>query len=143
MAEQTYIVDLTAVRGQDPKPAPPWELIPVDLNKEAKGDYIWLYKLRGDIENAIRLIYVMPCVADAPPEYTKLPLNLNSGTRGAPIYLCYSRVRGSYAPIKNVHVVAAPTVAGATSMVPSDYEVIPGDLNLGAGGDYIYVTVQR
>lgn len=136
-----YIVDLVAVRGQDPQPPAPWERLDVDLNRGAKGDYIWLYSLRGDIRYAITSLYVSIGTNPPPAGYYKIPLDLNAGAGGDYVYLCYSRAPNLGAPITNVGVIAARE--NVASLIPPGWQLLQGDLNSGAGGDYIYIVFQR
>ncbi|MFT3773072.1 MAG: hypothetical protein QM820_47430 [Minicystis sp.] len=136
-----YIVDLTAVRAQDPQPAPPWEKVDVDLNRGAKGDYIWLYLLRGDVGRAVTSLYVSIGTNPPPAGYHRIPLDLNAGAGGDYVYLCYSRDRNLGAPIRNVGVIAARN--NVASLIPTGWQILQGDLNSGAGGDFVHVIFER
>ncbi len=72
----------------------------------------------------------------APPGFTKIPVDLNKGAGGKYIYLCFKRDAGT--PITGLTVIL-----GERTSPPSEYTKIPVDLNQGAGGDYIYLCYKK
>lgn len=78
-------------------PAPAgYTQVPVDLNKGAGGKFIYLYKSfgdPGDFQHAIRDIYVVGGDNNAVPPpygYKRIDIDLNAGSGGDFIYLCYT-----------------------------------------------------
>lgn len=91
------ITDLKIIIGDsDSIPAPTgFEKIPVDLNKGAKGKFIYLckkYGSAGDFNEGVRDITVIGgshSNLTPPYNYKKLPQDLNKGAEGEFIYLCF------------------------------------------------------
>jgi hypothetical protein len=76
---------------------------------------------------------------DTPPPtgYVKIPQNLNEGTSGDYVYLCYPPANW----VNDIAIKSVTVVGGLSPNVPAPYgyQKVPGDLNQGAGGDFIYV----
>ncbi len=75
--------------------------------------------------------------AEPPPDFYKIPIDLNHGAGGHLIYLCYRKSDDEDdAPITGLEIIhgAHPEIEP-----PDGYEKIDSDLNAGAGGDYIYL----
>ncbi len=74
----------------------------------------------------------------APPGFTKIPVDLNKGAGGKYINLCFKRDSGS--PITGLTVIL-----GQNTLPPSGYKKIPKDLNQGARakGEYIYLCYKE
>ena len=78
--------------------------------------------------------------AKAPPNYTIIPVNLNSGTAfGEPIQLAYSRDKSEGLPITAIQVAASGT-ENDPDCIPPGYTKVEGDLCKGAGPKYVYMS---
>ena len=73
------------------------------------------------------------------PDFCKIPVDLNKGTGGEYVYLCYSTTQGG-SPINFIQVFAG---SSEDFSIQNGYESVPYDLNKGAGGKYIYVCYTR
>ena len=80
---------------------------------------------------------------EPPLGYTKIGYDLNRGSGGDFIYLCYHKA--SYKPtIPNTKGISDLTVIfGEKTPTPPGYEKLPNDLNKGAGGDFVYLCFKR
>ena len=120
--------------------APPGFIkIPVDLNKNAKGKYIYLCFKRGEGSPITGLTVILGEKTSPPSGYTKIPVDLNKGAGGEYIYLCYKK--GSGVPILDIIL---QSTSSNNQYFPRGYDgisysQIAVDLNKGAGGDYIYL----
>ena len=74
--------------------------------------------------------------ASPPSGYTKINVDLNKGSGGEYIYLCYRK--GVREPITGVIVKA---YGFASSTAAHGHTRIHKDLNKGAGGDYSYIAM--
>lgn len=74
-----------------------------------------------------------------PNGFTKIPQNLNEGTKGGDIYLCYKKSTTGKA-ISKIAIAAAKIKEMA---VQTGFTQIGEDLNKGAGGDYIYLYCKK
>jgi hypothetical protein len=117
------------------------EVVSIDLNAGAGGEYIYLYFKKGD-NNPITGLFVItgnnPGIFP-PPGYTKIEVDLNAGAGGEYIYLCYTK-DPRWLSIKEVAIVASNNVPVPP---PLGYNLIPVDLNVGAGGEYIFLCYQN
>ena len=77
--------------------------------------------------------------AQAPPKYTVIPVDLNSGTGGDYIYLAYSRDKSEGLPITAIQVAASST-RDDPKCTPPGYKRVEGDLCKGMGLKYVYVS---
>ena len=81
--------------------------------------------------------------ASALPGYTKIDVDLSKGAgmRSEYTYLCYKKNTSDHeAPITGINVFAA---SSEDFPIQSGYSKVPGDLNKGAGGKYIYVCYTK
>ncbi len=140
-----------------------------DLNKGAGGDYIYMHFSTGTASSAStakpgkgKAISEVKLIGDSSGEisslksaaerqgWTVIESNLNAGTRGDVIYLCYKTTSGSdyitglYLSSSYNPVSASITVDGRTyELCPNEggshFTSIKGDLNSYAGGDDIHL----
>ncbi len=134
------ITNLQVIVGNSSAQVPPgFTKIPVDLNKGAKGKYIYLC-FKRDSGTPITGVTVISGKDTSPPTgYTKIPQDLNEGAKGDYLYLCYKE--GSGVPILDI---VFQSTSDNNQFAPRGYDGIPYsqvavDLNKGAGGDYIYL----
>lgn len=137
------ITGLKVIYGRS-TPAPAgYHKIPVDLNKNARGEYIYICYSTTEAGAPITNVQVFAGdSSDFPIQegYVKINNDLNKGARGKFIYLCYTRDT-SLSPITALNVIQGET--------PQTYPPGPSwiridqDCSQGAGGDYTYVTYQR
>lgn len=115
-----------------------WEKIPGDLNKGAKGKFVYVVCQRGSGTPITDLTAVFGDKADVPTPagFTKIAVDLNKGAEGKFIYLCYKKGKGT--PIDGLKVITGDK---ASIIAPAPYVKIPIDLNKGCGSDtpYIYL----
>jgi len=123
-----------------------YTLVDKDLNKGAKGNYIYLaYNTTNDPSEALTDIRISFDDAKMPSGYTKNTHDLNAGAGGAYIYLWTSSDADHGKPLKSIDVFF-----GQNADMPSGFAVVnynqtanAADLNHGAGGEYIYLGVRR
>ncbi|WP_293260293.1 MULTISPECIES: hypothetical protein, partial [unclassified Microcoleus] len=121
--------------------------IPVDLNKGAKGAYLWLAFKRSSNQDPITGLTVIEGQNASPPSgYTKINVDLNKGAGGKYLYLCYTRNKTAK-PISDVIIRLATANHDKLDPVYGydgvKYEIIPRDLNWEAGGSYIFLYYIR
>ena len=127
------------IYGQYSSPPAGYSKIDVDLNKGAKGEYIYLCFKKGDNEK--EAITGMNVVADGSKDfsiqssYTKVNQDLNKGAGGKYIYLVYTK-NPDLPPIQDVTVING---SDESIFPPSDWVRISQDCNAKAGGKYIYI----
>ncbi len=138
--EKTPITNLAVVEGRsDLVPPPPgFYRETIDLNKGARGKYVYIcYAKEDDAEPITGLAVISGSSSNIqpPPGYVKVPGNLNAGTRGNYIYLCYTKDPGRA-------VLDIACIAGKSALIPASpgYTKIDVDLNEGAGGNYVFVS---
>lgn len=169
-AKEQYIVDIVIVEGQTEKQAR--DLVPagympidVDLNKGAKGKYIYLCYLKGEeIDDAYTDFFMEPPVSLvelAKPKrshnanvavFKQIPKNLNNGAKfgfypAQALYLWTTRSseNKSKTPVINIDVLV-----DNLDKKPDDWEVVyffnsqkPGNANEGTSGNSIYIIYKR
>lgn len=76
-----------------------------------------------------------------PSGYTKVPFNLNAGTKGDEVFLCYKRaIREITSPITGLNVLAGPK----DFPVQTGYTRVNTDINAGLSGvGYVYLFYTR
>ncbi|KAK7899300.1 hypothetical protein WMY93_020153 [Mugilogobius chulae] len=76
--------------------------------------------------------------------FTKIEQNINTGTTGNPIYMWFSRAVGEF-DIPIVDVVVTTKTQDEVSLLTtrSVWEKVGCNLNLGAGGNYVYAWMKR
>jgi hypothetical protein len=139
-----FVTDINVlVAYDDPVPTPPihvpagWEWIDVDLNAGARGSYLYFVFERCAQDRPITGIRVVKDDERPPAGYQKLPVNLNKGTvHGKALFLALSRKEGR--PIADLAVTRWD--AKSKEIPPQKgYVRVDADLNLGAGGDFIFL----
>lgn len=98
-----------------------------------------LYQLYADYIDEMVVITGGSSTIEPPQGYTKIPYDLNAGSGGDFIYLCYHK--SSYNPKGNNKkcVNKVTIIYGQDTPTPTGYIKLPQDLNKGAGGEYIYL----
>ncbi|MBT9586724.1 hypothetical protein IV102_25500 [bacterium] len=148
------LADVAVVFGSGAAPAG-FQKIEVDLNRKAKGAFIYLCCRYGLTENPIcelTAVQVDPGQVPERPGFTFLRANLNDGTRGRPIHLGF-RSSSTEPPIVGVNIVSEGDQKralgnywehGFAHVGDRGYpHLVNLDLNAGAGGDYIYLRYKR
>lgn len=143
--EITYIADIMVVHSKTKEKIiipEGYEIIDVDLNEGAGGDYIYFCIKRDTTkENGIDDIKFLcgnTSNLSCPVGYEKVNVDLNKGAGGKYIYLC--KHRGSKNPLIDIKVIRSNTKDAA---IPEGYYKIPQDLNEGTKGKYIYLCYLR
>ncbi len=85
----------------------------------------------------IRVIMSDDSGVQPPPGYLKIPVDLNKGSGGKYIYLCYKRSE------KDSPVTGLTVLLGKNTPPPAGYIKLPEDLNAGAGGEFIYFAYKK
>ncbi|XP_039459906.1 uncharacterized protein LOC120435079 [Oreochromis aureus] len=116
---------------------------PVNLNKGARGNTIYLWYKKGTspgITNIQFSFSEMMTKGLIEAGYEKIDKNLNEGAGGDKVYLWYSK-SAKNVPIANIDVTED---ADAEAQKFKDgWERLACDLNRNAGGKHIYMWVQR
>ncbi len=128
------------------KTYPGYTLLGKDLNKDAGGDFIYIwYNTTNEAEEALKDIRITYGDYSLSDSYKKNPHDLNKNAGGEFIYLWTSTDAANGKPIKNIQVFF-----GENADMPSGYTVATyndtknaADLNKGAGGAYIYLGIKR
>lgn len=112
-----------------------------DLNMGAKGDYIYVCvkkELLSTMTTSPVNVYKILVNENTCPGLITTDVNLNQGTKGYGIYLCYGKDKDStLAPISDI-LIYIKTVNSQ-----NNYDCDPTDLNMQAGGKYIYFCYKR
>ena len=136
------ITGLKILYGKDAQAPPNYTVIPVDLNSEAGGEYIYLaYSTDKNEGLPITAIQVAAsgkqddpdCI---PPGYTKVDGDLCKGSGPKYVYMSYV-TRTSYESISDISILV-----GDNHLIwpTKEYVRVNQDLNESAGGKYIYVA---
>jgi hypothetical protein len=123
-------------------PEPGWEMINVDLNRDAGGKYIYLcYKTGLDDQEAISAVTLIINNQQTPSGFIKIPQDLNQGAGGEFIYLCYKKEITSN-PIRRVDVLIGQNAQPGTGFyfVENYWTGVKQDLNQGAGGNFLWMV---
>ncbi len=151
-APQVYIQSIVITSDKDydvatnQKQYPGYTLLGKDLNKDAGGDFIYIwYDTTDDSAQALTDIRITYGNTSLSSSYTKNPHDLNKGAGGEFIYLWTSNNASNGKPIKDLRVFF-----GENADMPTGYTVVTyndsgkaADLNKGAGGAYIYLGIKR
>ena len=81
-----------------------------------------------------------------PPGFYKLPYDLNKGSSGNYVYLCYRLgfLDGPEEPVTDIVICAGATRTGPGTQPPSpEYERLETDLNKGAAGHFVYICYKK
>ncbi|KAL1918535.1 uncharacterized protein VTP21DRAFT_3195 [Calcarisporiella thermophila] len=102
----TYITDIglkacDSVYCELPQP---WHRVPMDLNKGAKGKYIYLHYRKDARGKPITNIIQLKDDEPAPAGYKKLELNVNEGSKAPKRYLAFTTSLSAGDPIQNLLV---------------------------------------
>jgi hypothetical protein len=138
-----FVTDLDVLIAYDAPAKTPfhppagWEWIDLDLNTGARGAYLYFVFERCPHDPPITGIRILQDDEDPPTGYQKLPIDLNKGTlkHDKALFLAVTRAAGR--PIADLTVTRWS--GGPRIPPPNGYSRIETDLNLGAGGDYIYL----
>ncbi|WP_420751930.1 MAC/perforin domain-containing protein [Rhodococcus sp. O3] len=140
---------LQVITGGSRGIAPPagFEKIPVDLNRGAGGDFIFLcmQKLtrarlsQAGINPITGLKVVYGKNTPAPAGYEKIDVDLNKGAGGEFVYLSYKRGEPEKA-VRDIRIIHGNN---ASIEPPIPYTKLPQDLNKGSGGDWIFACYAR
>ena len=99
------------------------------------------------IDAYITSLYVISSTSpgqQCPPRYIQVNQDLNQGSGGNFIYLCYSTDPSCGEPVTDILVkssILPPIFLAASGYSP--YSLIDEDLNKGAGGQYIYLLYSK
>lgn len=132
---QTTISEVTVIAGGSWGIQPPdgWTKIPVDLNRNAGGAYIFACYKKGVGAPITGLTVVIGQDSMPPVGWERINVDLNQGAGGNYLWLCTTR-DPSCATVKDMVVLLGDAAT------PPGYYKIPVDLNRNAGGDYIYLA---
>ncbi|MCL1125845.1 MAC/perforin domain-containing protein [Shewanella surugensis] len=142
-----YIDSIIIIRGDHSSIKPPsgYVKISINLNKDSGGDYIYLcyHKVsadgaRTDNSDCISDIQIIMGEHTQPSVgFTKLDVDLNRGSGGEYIYLCYKKS----AFIDAIAIKDLDVISGSNPDLPAPFGFsrLEHDLNKGSGGDYIYL----
>jgi hypothetical protein len=122
----------------------------LDANQEAEGAWIRIpYKteIGNNNHNAIAELNVVNTGKSATPPstpgWTTIPFDLNEDAGGYYIWLQYRRVNSSDTAAIDFIGSYSNEYAGSGQILPGYFWVNRVDLNAGAGGNYIYLTVHK
>ncbi len=146
------ITELRVVSGKESKAPDGFEMIPLDLNKGAGGEYLYLCCKKEDTEKGIIDVLVLHDKnADGqgnvcPEGYTRIDVDLNKGAGGQYIYFAYkigtpeqSRKLG----ITDMTVLDKGMMNSNLIHEYKNYMLKAFDLNKGAKGAYLYLAYKN
>ncbi|XP_033977281.1 uncharacterized protein LOC117475221 [Trematomus bernacchii] len=118
--------------------------ISVDLNKGARGKYIYLWYKRGSVP--ITKVQVsfhdVMTVGLLDAGYTKINKDLNAGAGGSYLYLWFFKGSGEFnTPIVDITVIA--DAGNEAVMFGFGWERVACDLNRESGGNWIHIWLKR
>ena len=139
------ITSLDIVYGKNATAPSHYEIIYKDLNKGARGEFVYLcYSTEASEGDPITDIYVASISTKdygknyrPPRNYEMIRKDLNKGARGRFIYLCYTRdTRKGAKPITGVDVIQ-----GSIDVKPPNpsWTRVEQDCSEGANGDYTFI----
>ena len=134
------VTGLDVIYGLDTQPKSGYHKIPVDLNKGARGEYVYICYSTTEKAPPITNIQVFAGTSkdfEIQNGYERIPHDLNKGARGKYIYLCYTR-HAAFPPVREVNVIQSPR----REVYPpsAEWARIDQDCSEGARGEYTYVT---
>ena len=136
---QDIVTEITVITGGSSSIAAPagYTKIPIDLNQDAGGAYIYICYKKG-VGAPITGLAVTVGGGSPPSDagYERINVDLNQGAGGEFIYLWYTK-DPACTTIHNLNV------QNNTQAPPAGYTRIPVDLNLGAGGAFIYLNYEE
>ena len=136
------ITGLDIIYGKSASPPSGYRKIEKDLNKGARGEYVYLCFSTESSKAPITDIFVASVSTKdygknfkPPRNYEVIEKDLNKGARGRYIYLCYTR-ESSARPIVEVSVIQ-----GDVDVKPPDssWKRVEQDCSEGASGDYTFI----
>lgn len=146
------ITELQIISGKKSNAPKGFEKIPVDLNKGAGGEYLYLcYKKEEATSGIIDILVLHDKKADGrgvecPSGYEKIGMDLNKKAKGEFIFLAYKKGTPEQSRkfgITDLSVLDNGVINSNTIHTYKDYIVRPIDLNKGAGGDYLYLAYKN
>lgn len=141
--------DIDVITSSDPNfpPPPGFEKIDSDLNKGAKGDFVYLCAKWGSRPDGIVDLHAIigdnPGSMAPPGGYEIIRKDLNKGSGGKYIFLCYRRST-TEPSIKYIKVLNRPDKRGASSGYALGWlHRVELDLNSSVGGNYIMLYYNK
>ena len=136
------ITDLTVIYDDEQVPSGYYK-IPADLNKGARGRYVYLCYSTAPGTPITNIQVFAANEPDFPIQigYTRIPKDLNKGARGKYIYVCYTKDTVLFPPISEVRVIQDPNPA--VYPPTAEWVRINQDCSQGARGDYSYIIYKR
>ncbi len=151
LSRTLFIVDVSVVTGTSLTKAPKgYERINYDLNKGAKGAYIYLaikVKTGSEIKDeGLRVVTALNATnnrtAILKDGFAKINVDLNMGAKGAYIYL-WTKSNSIQGDLRNgitdIQVIGVSNPSFAINQFKEPYIGINQDFNEGAKGEYIYI----
>jgi hypothetical protein len=151
------LTDLTCISASTWDVQPPYGFtkIEYDLNKGAKGKFIFVcHKIEkipvarrpGDPEpiTSIEIVAGDDWNPPIPSGYQKIEKDLNEGAGGKYVFMCFSKDPAKAEeglPIRGLTVIAGGD--NDRLVAPYGFTQIGVDLNMGAGGEFIYLCYSR
>jgi hypothetical protein len=146
------ITELKIITGENANAPNGFVKLPIDLNKGAGGEYIYLcYKKEESDVGIVDIIVLHDDKADGvgnnfPLGYIKLDMDLNKGAKGEYIYFAYKK--GTAEQSKNFGITDLTILDGdslSNDIIHNNrnYIIKDVDLNKGAGGKYLYLAYKN
>eukprot|EP00731_Ephydatia_muelleri_P013476 Em0007g786a len=101
---------------------------------------LFVISTNADVITSLDVISSPSAGQQCPPRYIRVNQDLNQGSGGNYIYLCYSTDPIFGEPVTEILVMASTSGSVPT---PFRYTLIPQDLNKGAEGKYIYLMYSK
>jgi hypothetical protein len=123
-------------------PEPGWDIVNVDLNRDAGGKYIYLcYKTGPGYQAAISEVTFITNNQQTPAGFIKMQQDLNQGAGGDFIYLCYKK-EITINPIRRVDVLIGQNAQPEPGFYFAEnyWSENKQDLNQGAGGNFLWMV---
>lgn len=154
------VTDLKVVFGKNPSVPAGFERIPVDLNRGAGGEYIWLCFKReelnfNDLASGVSMrtgiVDIIVLHGDSenvacPPGYIKIDKDLNKGAKGAFIYFAYKAGTPEQCKllgITDVIIIDEGIINNTLIHKYKEFIIKDYDLNKGAKGAYLYLAYRN
>ena len=101
---------------------------------------LFVISINADKITSLDVISSPSAGQQCPPRYIRVNQDLNQGSGGHYIYLCYSKDPFFVWPVTGILVMASKS---SSVVPPAEYTLIRQDLNKGAGGKYIYLMYTK
>ena len=101
---------------------------------------LFVISINADQITSLHVISSPSAGQQCPPRYIRVNQDLNQGSDGHFIYLCYSTDPFFVRPVTDILVMASKS---SSVVLPAEYTLIPEDLNKGAGGKHIYLMYTK